>query len=310
MQKQSERWLIVAAILLASLLATVALVSTLENASFLAGLVSAVIATVALLAVYRRERSDPEPAAGGAVQSAGFARLFTGRQWLTVAAGVVACGVVGAAVSLSGAGDSGDGENASNNGPLTPTTASTTPSVALTDASPTGTAESTDTPESTDRPTPDPTGEVSEEPTAPVDDTQPVAPIVYLDALQPAQGDRNTGPVLFAGKQYPRSVETYCWHANSDSVEWNVAGYRKFTTTLGVDDNAKRASGRTAQFTFYNQDGRKLAGPYDVSLGRSRAVSIDLAGAVRLQVTCGGRETRTNEVEGLYGAMGDALITK
>ncbi|MBM0259259.1 hypothetical protein [Micromonospora sp. 4G55] len=295
MQKQSERWLIVAAILLASLLTTVALVSTLENASFLAGLVSAVITTVALLAVYRRERADPEPAAGGEVQPASFARIFTGRQWLAVVAGVVACGVVGAAVSLSGAGDSGGGEDATNNDSLTPTTASTTPSVALTDPTPTGTADPTNTP--------GPTGS----PSTPVDDAPTV---VYLGALEPAEGDRFPKAAMLSGQPYTNSAEIACWYPTSDPVEWNVAGYQKLTATLGVDDNAEQPSGRTAQFFFHDQAGRTLRAPVEVAVGQPKSVSIDLKGVVRLRVNCAGRDTRSNRTQRLYAVMGDAQISR
>ena len=166
--------------------------------------------------------------------------------------------------------------------------------------------ESLDTPTASDGPTDAPT----DEPTSDVDGTRPIAPIVYLDSLAPAQGDRYPKAAEMSDKPYPRSVEKSCWYATSNSVEWNVAGYQEFTATLGIDDNAEQPSGRIAQFIFYDQDGRTMAGPIDVSLGRPKAVSIALKSAVRLKVTCSGRDAKTNKPARLDAVMGDARITR
>lgn len=308
MKKQPERWLFVCAILLLSVLATVTAVSTLEQASFLAAVISAVVAVVALLALYPRPPASADPAVGGAVHRPRLRDFFTRSQWLTIVAGVLVCGLVGTAVASAGGDNVVTGDGTAKDTSISPSPAPSSPAVdaSASEPSPTVIEESSETPFASDSPTETPT----DEPTSDVDGTRPIAPIVYLDSLAPAQGDRYPKAAEMSDKQYPRSVETSCWYATSNSVEWNVAGYREFTATLGIDDNAQQPSGRTAQFIFYDQDGRTMAGPIDVSLGRPKAVSIALKNAVRLKVTCSGRDTRTNKPARLSAVMGDALITK
>jgi hypothetical protein len=297
--------LIVWAILLAVLLTTVTLASTLENANYLAGLINAPVAVIALLALYQRQQHpNPQPPTPGVTRPWRFRNLFTGWQWGTIAGGVILCGVLGTTLAIAAPDRGGNTDRASASGLTSPTVVPpTTPGPTETSTvEPTTSADATPSGTPTDSPSPAPTSDA--------DGSQPLAPLVYFDALDPAQGSRRTGPVVLAAKQFPRSIENFCYRANSDNVEWNVAGYQKFTATLGVDDNAEGASGRTAEFIFYNQDNRKMTEPIDVALGRSKQVSINLNGAIRLRVSCAGRDTKTNEVEGFYAALGDALISK
>jgi len=144
----------------------------------------------------------------------------------------------------------------------------------------------------------------------PTDDATPVPTpgmTGYLDSVQPVNGGYDSGPVMLSGHRYPRGLTMYCYRATDDYIEWNVAGYKTFKSTLGVADDASYAFGNIAEMIFYDQDGRQL-GLYDVSLGHPKQATFSLVGVVHLRVTCSGRDAKTNHERSFRGALADAEI--
>jgi hypothetical protein len=89
--------------------------------------------------------------------------------------------------------------------------------------------------------------------------------------------------VTISNVDYPNSVTLNC--ANSATTDWDVAGYASFTTTLGIPDTARGATGSTITMTFANENGQTL----DVaktSIGQPANVRIPLTGVHRLAISC------------------------
>ena len=130
----------------------------------------------------------------------------------------------------------------------------------------------------------------------------------YLDTIGSVNGYYDHGPTTLSGARYPRSLTMECADATQNYIEWNVAGYRTFSSTLGVSDDASDAFGGVAEMIFYDQDGRQLEKPYELSVGHQQKVLIPLKGVVHLRVTCSARDVKTNRGRDFRGALGDAEV--
>ncbi len=140
-------------------------------------------------------------------------------------------------------------------------------------------------------------------------DSQPG--VAYLDQLPLTEGQIvESGAVRFGTANYPRSVQDYCYKASSGADTWNVAGYRRFKVTFGIDNNAYRGSGSMVEYFVTDQDGRNISAPVKVFLGKPKEASIDLSGVVQMKVACSGVNITTDEQLSLLGAMGDARLER
>jgi hypothetical protein len=135
--------------------------------------------------------------------------------------------------------------------------------------------------------------------------------VAYLDQLPLTEGQIvESGAVRFGTANYPRSVQDYCYKASSGADTWNVAGYRRFKVTFGIDNNAYRGSGSMVEYFVTDQDGRNISAPVKVFLGKPKEASIDLSGVVQMKVACSGVNITTDEQLSLLGAMGDARLER
>ncbi len=215
------------------------------------------------------------------------------RQWATLAASLTAIAML---VGLAAVWKSMAPEKtiAEPPGPLPATT-----SVVSAAPSPTPSPSPSPSPSSTPSADASPSAEAS--PTA-------LPGVTYLDSMDPIEGYTKYGPAYFSAKRYPRSVTVSCYKAVSSSNEWNVAGRRTFSATLGIDDNADNAFGVVSEFIFYDHDNRQIGMPYNVSIGHPQKVTIDLTSVVRLRITCSGRDSKTNAQRSVYAVLADAYV--
>jgi hypothetical protein len=69
------------------------------------------------------------------------------------------------------------------------------------------------------------------------------------------------------------------------------------------------ALGAIARVGIRNQDGTDLITPFDVSLGRHRLIDVDLKGAVQVQITCTGRDSKTGKGRSyFYVVLGNGAL--
>ncbi|MEV4350553.1 hypothetical protein AB0J83_39355 [Actinoplanes sp. NPDC049596] len=168
-----------------------------------------------------------------------------------------------------------------------------------------------------------PTSEPAAEPNSespslePEETTDPPGPAIaeapttaYLSDLRALKNSYGNGPYSIAGKTYDQSVRKYCGTPSSSSSQvWPVAGYAKFSATVGIADDEQDGLDRIAHVSFKDQSGNELTNPFDVRLGQSHRVEFDLKGTVQLQILCVGKDTKTGNPRGLFGVvMGDARI--
>lgn len=222
------------------------------------------------------------------------------RQWLILTLGVAFVAVA------TGAGTALGVVNEDDTQVLPPATVPVT-------TEPTTTPPTVDPVETTE-PTPtatataDPTGTASTEP-APDQSPEDTPATKYLDSEDPLAGGFDDEAVNFSAKRYPRGIQFWCSSVTSSRLQWNVAGYQKFTTVAGIDDRTEDSFGAIVEFIFYDQDGRQLVPkPVEVSVGRARPISIDLTGVVSLRMTCASRDTKTGDQRSTESAFGDPVI--
>jgi hypothetical protein len=189
-------------------------------------------------------------------------------------------------------------------------TSASTPPVAAPTVTPTAAP-----PPTTAAPTPTPTEQSTPASDGPSESASDVAGpsgapggVRYLDALDAVNGYYNAGPINLSGKRYPRSVSFWCSRPTSSYIEWNVAGSREFNATLGVADDTSNAFGRVVEMIFYDQDGRQIGKPTDVSVGHPVPITLPLTGVVHLRMACSGRDAKTSDQVEVRAAMGDAKI--
>jgi hypothetical protein len=158
-------------------------------------------------------------------------------------------------------------------------------------ASPTETSSASPTETSTTSPA---AGDSSQSPT----DTGSTGPIPNdtPSFLGPPidSSDSSDEDVQISGKDYSNSSVFHCDTRDGDGpfANWNSAGYSTFTGMIGVPDNAQSATGSIITVTFYDQN-RKSLGQAVVSIGHPQPVTINLNGAVRMQMNCVSKDNPT-----------------
>lgn len=111
------------------------------------------------------------------------------------------------------------------------------------------------------------------------------AQLVYLDSVRPASGDWNSSiqNTNIAGKNYLHalgsSVEV---STETQGIEYNIAkGFRRFTATAGIDDNAGDSSLKMQLEIF--ADGREVFNK-PVPYGSPVPIDLDISGVLRLRI--------------------------
>jgi len=116
--------------------------------------------------------------------------------------------------------------------------------------------------------------------------------------------------VQISGKDYSKSSVFHCDTHQDDGqpfANWNSAGYSTFTGMIGIPDNAHSATGSIITVTFYDQN-RKLLGQAVVSIGHPQPVTINLNGAIRMQMNCVSKDNPTSYSPAL--AFGDGALNQ
>jgi len=132
----------------------------------------------------------------------------------------------------------------------------------------------------------------------------PINGTLYLPA--PVDGSVETKvDVLISNVDYPYSTRFYC-PTNNSTLDWNVAGYSTFTTTLGIPDNAQGATGATLTMTFSDQNGKVLS-VNKTAIGQPATIHIPITGVERLVVTC--NRTANNGSGYNQVALGNAAVS-
>lgn len=223
------------------------------------------------------------------------------RQWLILTLGIAFVAVAtGAGTALGVVGDDEVQVSAEPTASPTISDPPITPAFSEQPTSESAPPEPTEQSEPSEPAEPDP-GEPSED----------AATTKYLDNEEPLDGGFADEAVNFSAKRYPRGINFWCSSVTSSRLQWNVAGYRKFTTVAGIDDRTEDSFGAVAEFLFYDEDGRQLLPePVEVSMGKERKVSIDLTGVVSLVVACAGRNMETGDQRSTRSAFGDPVITR
>lgn len=119
------------------------------------------------------------------------------------------------------------------------------------------------------------------------------------------------GQAVMIAKPYPNSVSFYCEGPDGDQpdVAYDVAGSTTFTSVIGIPDNMSGATNVIATVTFTDQAGQRVGKPFQVSLGHTVTVNLNISGVAQLGMTCIGRDARTDQTETSFQvAMGDAHI--
>ncbi|WP_422733291.1 hypothetical protein ACN26Y_20430 [Micromonospora sp. WMMD558] len=133
---------------------------------------------------------------------------------------------------------------------------------------------------------------------------------LYLSEYPAIKNNGARGTFSMDGVAYSQSKKVYCGETPSASV-WSVAGYQTMDATIGIADNEKRGLGVIGRMSFRNEDNQDLIPPVDVSLGSPKKVTVQLKGAVQLQIGCVGRERDSGTSQGLfYAVLGDAYLNR
>jgi serine/threonine protein kinase len=111
------------------------------------------------------------------------------------------------------------------------------------------------------------------------------AQLVYLDSVRPASGEWNSSiqNTNIAGKNYLHALgSSVYYNTDTQGVEYNVAkGFRRFTATAGIDDNAGDSSLKMQLEIF--ADGREVFNK-PVPYGTPVPVDLDISGVLRLRI--------------------------
>jgi hypothetical protein len=148
-------------------------------------------------------------------------------------------------------------------------------------------------------------------PTTSLDPDLPPPPTSsYLSEMDALQYDDGSGSYAMSGKPYDQSVRKFCGANGNASVQtWSTGGYGRLTAVVGIADDDANALGAIARVGIRNQDGTDLITPFDVSLGRHRLIDVDLKGAVQVQITCTGRDSKTGKGRSyFYVVLGNGAL--
>jgi hypothetical protein len=126
----------------------------------------------------------------------------------------------------------------------------------------------------------------------------------YLFAMQPIQGNATNGPVQIGTTTYQNSIELSCASYYTQSIVYDVAGFKFLTATLGVPNDSPNAAGNSTTITFFkNGSTTQLGPPITAALGQPQKIHLNLQGSDQLEVNC----TATSN-SGMYVALGNAEI--
>lgn len=264
----------------------------------LVAFVFAVLAIRITLSYRRSRRLELE----NGVRPSRALRALELRQWLILTVGISFISLATGAGTALGVVDGP--ENALPAPAAAPALAEPTTTPPTESPTPTETLSATPTETLSDTPT--------ETPTETPNETPSDAPATkYLDSEDPLDGSFQDEAVSFSAERYPRGIQFWCSSVTSSRLQWNVAGYRKFTAVAGIDDRTEDSFGAIVDLLFYDEDGRRLVPkPVEVSVGDARKVSIDLDGVVSLRMTCASRDTKTGDQRSTRTAFGDPVITQ
>ncbi|MEV4654821.1 hypothetical protein [Micromonospora sp. NPDC049301] len=139
-------------------------------------------------------------------------------------------------------------------------------------------------PSDTDSPSP---GPISESPTPDGPTAEPdTALLADLDQVYDDNNFAGVKATRIGNTLYDRSPGMGCLTTRSMAVEWNTAGYERFSALLGIADSDDEGSRIAIQIKFKDQDGKTLKSGVVVSLGHPAQVSFPLGNATRLRVEC------------------------
>ncbi|WP_410618218.1 protein kinase domain-containing protein [Amycolatopsis sp. cmx-8-4] len=111
------------------------------------------------------------------------------------------------------------------------------------------------------------------------------AELVYLDSVHPASGSwsGNVTNTDIAGKNYLHALGSDVRSGTrTETVEYNISkGFRRFTATAGIDDNAGDSSLKMQLEVF--ADGREIFNK-PVTFGAPVPIDLDISGVLRLRI--------------------------
>ncbi|MDQ1646034.1 MAG: hypothetical protein QOJ50_2218 [Cryptosporangiaceae bacterium] len=126
---------------------------------------------------------------------------------------------------------------------------------------------------------------------------------LFLADRDTSGGSGYSHGVMLQNKSYDRSTTIECNFAG-ETTTWLVAGYQRFTTTVGIADDANGAVGTKMNVSFTNQDNQSLGAVAGVSLGHPKPITFPLRGTIQMQVRC--------QESGGYSevSLGDAVLER
>jgi serine/threonine-protein kinase len=135
------------------------------------------------------------------------------------------------------------------------------------------------------------------------------AELVYLDSVSPASGDwsGNVKNTDIAGKNYLHSLgSSVSQETGTTAVEYNISkGFRRFTATAGIDDNANDSSLKMQLEIF--ADGREIFNK-PVTYGTPVPVDLDISGVLRLRIQYEGVSGNNRCCQTSYLVLGTAEL--
>jgi len=135
------------------------------------------------------------------------------------------------------------------------------------------------------------------------------AELVYLDSVRPANGNWS-GDVQnadIAGKNYLHALGARVEaRSSTEVVEYNISkGFRRFTATAGIDDNAGDSSLKVQLEIF--ADGREIFNK-PVPYGAPVPVDLDISGVLRLRIQYEGVSGNSQCCAASYLVLGTAEL--
>ena len=134
------------------------------------------------------------------------------------------------------------------------------------------------------------------------------AQLVYLDSAQPASGQWEANQnANIAGKNYLHSLGAQVESdSHTEAVEYNISkGFRRFTATAGIDDNAGDSSLKMQLEIF--ADGREIFNK-PVAYGTPTPIDLDVSGVLRLRFQYEGVSGDNSSFSRSYLVLGTAEL--
>jgi hypothetical protein len=134
------------------------------------------------------------------------------------------------------------------------------------------------------------------------------AQLVYLDSAQPASGQWEANQnANIAGKNYLHSLGARVESdSRTEAIEYNISkGFRRFTATAGIDDNAGDSSLKMQLEIF--ADGREIFNK-PVAYGTPTPIDLDVSGVLRLRFQYEGVSGSDSSFSRSYLVLGTAEL--